>query len=162
MPCWPIYVCMQNGTADKIKNVVPANFALEDIIAAKDALWNACDITVIGEKKRRRDGQHKKEGDSHTNDIINALQILDARDMMPDIVISFKDLGTIPRSHPEELNDISLADRLNQLETKLSSVIDTVDTCVASNLALKEEFVELKQHKGTRATYASIACGGSV
>ena len=89
---------------------------------------------------------------------------------MPNIVIDFLSLSLIPRSHPEELNNISLCDRLNRLEERLKRVEaderpnyelvkiervednmrtmqETIDRVVAENIVIKE----------SSKTYATIA-----
>lgn len=146
---------MQKGTAEKIKSVVTAHFVIEDIIAAKEDLWRAGDTEIIGERKRRRDGSLKTEKYSHVDDIVSAIYLLDAADKMPDIVLSATDLGKIPRSHPEELNDISLADRLNTIEEQMTSLRQIVDGNVSSNHSLKRQILELQMKPSV--SFANVA-----
>ena len=70
---------------------------------------------------------------------INACSHLDKHDCLPNIVISALTLNTIPRSHPEELNNITLVDRLNRLESKMSCMQITLDSLIAENLTLKDK-----------------------
>jgi len=154
-----IIFSMQSGTAEKIRSVVQATFTIDDIIISKDMLWAAADLSVIGDRKRRRDGPNKSEKDSHTNDIITALYQLDAAGETPHIVLSAKDLGCIPRSHPEELNDISMADRLNRMEDRLTSLTQVVDHTVATNLILKDQINTL-QHT-SRESYAGVVASNT-
>ena len=44
------------------------------------------------------------------------------------VVIDAYSMGQIPRSHPEELNNISLLDRLNRLEQRMSGLQEGVST----------------------------------
>ena len=69
-------------------------------------------------------------------DILSALVKLDKANKTPHIVISAYSLGSIPRSHPKELNNISLLDHLNQLEKHMSNMQSNIDNVVAQNLAL--------------------------
>ena len=55
----------------------------------------------------------------------------------------------IPRSHPEELNNVSLVDRLNRLEKKQSDMQELLDRTVCENLLIKE-----KVEKIPTSTYA--------
>ena len=48
--------------------------------------------------------------------IMHALTAPDKENKLPIDVTDCMSLSVIPRSHPEELNDISLCDRLNKLE----------------------------------------------
>ena len=74
---------------------------------------------------------------------------------MPRILIDAKHLVKIPRSHPEELNDVSLFDRLNQLEERMTNHGKTLNSYIAQNIALKELFMELT--KKDVPTYADVA-----
>ena len=68
--------------------------------------------------------------------------------LLPLIVVDYMSLGIIPRSHQEELNDISLCDRLNKLESRMNNMLKTVDSSVAMNL-------NLQQKMDTFASYSS-------
>ena len=136
---------MQSGTAEKITSVVRAHFTIDDVIIAKDKLWDAADQSIIGPRKRRRDGTIKSEKHSHTEDVVTALYQLDAADKMPHITLSAMDLGCIPRSHPEELNEISMADRLNRMEERLSALTEVVDRTVGINMTLKDQMNAIQQ-----------------
>ena len=70
---------------------------------------------------------------------MTALTKLDKAEQMPLFVIDYFSLATIPKSHPEELNNISLCDRLNQLEQKLSNMQLSVDGVIADNFSLHEK-----------------------
>lgn len=140
-----ILYSMQSGTAEKIKSIVRTHFAIDDIIIAKDKLWDAADQSIIGPRKRRRDGTIKSEKHSHAEDVVTALYQLDAADNMPDITLNAMDLGCIPRSHPEELNEISMADRLNRMEERLSALTEVVDRTVGINLTLKDQMDAIQQ-----------------
>ena len=59
---------------------------------------------------------------------------------LPVVLIDSRDLAVIPRSHPEELNNMSLVDRLNRLEARLSGVQEVLDKTVAENLYLRDKF----------------------
>ena len=53
---------------------------------------------------------------------ISSKSKLDKVKEMPTFAIDYLSLLTIPRSLPEELNDITLCDRLNQLEQKVTNL----------------------------------------
>jgi len=125
---------LQRGTVDKIKRAVMSHFSSSDILGAKESLWQNCDNNIIGHMKSRRDGQTKSEIQSNIDDILKALQKLDATNNTPVIVLSASDIGRIPRSCPEELNSISVIDRLNCLEDKVDSLCNVIDHTVACNI----------------------------
>ena len=61
-------------------------------------------------------------------------------------VIDTSSLGIIPRAHPEELNNISLCDRLNRLEARMQSMQVTMDNSIAKNLQLEEKIVGMNSY----------------
>ena len=70
---------------------------------------------------------------------------------MPCFVIDAYSLHTIPRSHPEELCDISLVDRLNRLEKQVTTLQEALDFIVCENISLKE-----KINANPQALYSTV------
>lgn len=129
---------LQSATCEHVRRAVLGHFTNEQIVAAKDALWTKCDHQIIGDKPRRRDSLSRPEKEAHLQDILTALGKLDKAAKVPAVAILAEDLHLIPRSHPEELNDISLADRLNRLEHKISCLSEVVDRTMSENIVIKE------------------------
>ena len=71
-------------------------------------------------------------------------------------------LHTIPRSHPKELNNISLVDRLNQLKSQSQAMQEVLDRVVAENISLKEQILNLSSYSSrTKATHTTFTEAGS-
>lgn len=81
----------------------------------------------------------RTEQEAHICDIMAALGKLEKVNKVPVIAVEATNLGVIPRSHPEELNNISLVDRLNRLEQKIANVLEILDHTVAENMLIKEK-----------------------
>ena len=114
---------LQSGTVENVKLAMVGHFTTEQISEAKDALWAHCNNDIIGKKQRRNDSNSRSVGESHILDIITAWGKLENKDCLPTVVINTLSLGIIPRSHPEELNNITLLDRLNKIvHVKLSKL----------------------------------------
>jgi hypothetical protein len=145
-----IVFSLQGGTVEKVKNAVLGFFSNEQIQAAKDCLWEKGDKATIGEKQRRKDSAARTEKEANVLDIISALSKLDEKDQMPCIAIDAYSLHVIPRSHPEELCDISLVDRLNRIEKRMSTMQEILDTVVCENISLKEKEIH------TRPLYSAV------
>ena len=75
-------------------------------------------------------------------------------------VISAFSLDAIPRSHPEELNNISLLDRLNQMEQCMSNMQTSIDNLVAQNLMLQDQVKDVTSYAAKVKSPAtnSIVC----
>ena len=143
-----IVFSMQSGSLENIRNATLGFFTETDINMAKDDLWVHCGTKIIGEKKKRKETAVRSVKEANVTDIINACVQLDKSDCVPHIVISAKSLNCIPRSHLEELNNITLVDRLNRLEGRMLNMQTTLDGIVAENIVLKE-------HIANSTTYAS-------
>ena len=134
-----ILFSLQSGSVDKVKLAVIGYFTDQQIHDAKESLWAHCGPSVIGKKQQRRNNNSRSIKEANTLDIINALNALDKENKLPIIVVDYMSLGIIPRSHPEELSDISLCDRLNKLESRMNSMLKAVDSSVAMNLDLQQK-----------------------
>lgn len=144
---------LQSGTQDNVKAAVLGHFTADQILDAKIALWDGSAMDIIGPMARRKDSTVRSEKEAHCQDILIALSKLDKADCLPTIAIDALSLGIIPRSHPEELNNISLVDRLNRMEAKLTKMQELLDRTVAENLVIKEK-IEY------RPDYASVVVNG--
>ena len=86
----------------------------------------------------------KPKHEFELDDILDALNTLDQKSKMPNISISAYDLHYIPRSHPEELNSISVVDRLNQMENRLEKMQIVLDSNMSENMELKDRVSSLE------------------
>ncbi len=138
-----IVFAMDSGTMTNVRNAVLGHFTLEQVIQAKHALWDSCGSDTLGEQHlNRRDGPTRTGLEAHVSDILNALSSLDGSDSSPRFLIAADDLRHIPRSHPEELNSISLVDRLNRLEHRCQSMQTLMDKQLGSDLKYRVEKLE--------------------
>ena len=137
-----------SGSSANVKAAVLSYFTPEQISQAKDTMWDKCDNNVIGIPPRR-EGAVKSKVESNIQDIFSAIHKLDSKDELPNICVAARDLANIPRSHPEELNNISLVDRLNTLKQRLTKFQEILDRTVCQNMELKDKVSSLTP------TYAS-------
>ena len=158
-----IVFSMQSGTVNNIRNAVLGKFSETQILEAKNALWEHCGNKIIGEKSRRIRSTARSAADAHLHDILTAWNKLDEADECPMLVLNAHSLHTIPRSHPEELNNISLFDRLNQLESRSQAMQEVLDRIVAENILLKEQVLNLSSYSSrTKATDTTFTEAGSI
>ncbi len=136
---------LQGSKGYNVRRAVLGKFNAEHILVAKRKLWDYCGEEKLGEFQRQKDSSGRSVKEAHLGDIMQALSKLDNEDDSPTIAIDALSLGTIPRSSPEELNDISVADRMNKLEDKMESVLSLLDHYVEENGKLKAQVNELSQ-----------------
>lgn len=116
-----------NSQTENIRRAVIGFFSAEAIMEAKQALWDKCEHDIGEPLTRRRDSSSRTECEANFSDVINALKTLDGKGKSPKITIDARDLVNIPRSPPEEINKISIVDRLTQLETHFRKLEDNVE-----------------------------------
>ena len=133
-----IVFSLQSGSIENVKNAVLGHFTEEQISLAKDILWSHCDSKIIGLRPKRKDSPSRSVREADVMDILQAWAKLETSDNLPMVAISAFSLGVIPRSHPEELNNISLLDRLNRMEKRMSNMQTGLDEVVAQNLDLRD------------------------
>ena len=109
---------------DNIAEVLARHFSLEEITSAKDLLKDNYGHVVGHILKERRNTQNKVKCISFSEDIVNALQELDAKSIETNFVA--KNLGRLPRHDPKDLDPyavmemvLSLGDRLKQVEDSM-------------------------------------------
>ena len=121
-------------------------FSCEEIPRAKDSLWSFCGPDIVREKLKKKDSPSRSCAEANMLDIFSAWSKLDKVDSIPTVAICALSLGMIPRSHAEELNSMTLADRLNRLEEKMNNIQSNMDEMVTQNLTLKDEIGEVNSY----------------
>ena len=134
-----ISFAMQNSSIENIKQVVLGHFTSSDVISSKDLLWDSCDISVIGEKLKRKGTQVRSEKEANLHDVFSALTKLDKQDKMPKFAVLGTDLNKIPKFNPEEIMPTSVVERLSTLESKFCHMQDTLDRCLCENMTLNDK-----------------------
>ena len=137
---------LQSGTVDNVKLAAIGYFTDDQIGEAKDALWNHCGSEIIGNKPKRKESQSRSVREAHIMDILTAWAKLESCDKLPTVVINAIDLCKIPNSHPEELNNITLIDCLNRMETHMSQMQAGLDEVVARNLMFNDKLNEMSSY----------------
>ena len=139
-PCWTNLVyALQNSTSELVHMAVTGHFTAGEIADAKHALWSLCGGDVIGVYMPRRwESSNRPLAKENTHIIITALGKLDKAEILSNVMIDAYNLGKIPRWHPGELNQVSLADRMLRLENRVTGLQEVVDRHAAENIVTKE------------------------
>ena len=133
---------------------------MADISEAKQELWRCYGGDVIGsDMPRRRESAARPLEEANTQDIKTALCKLDKARQLPNIMVDAFSLDKIPRWHPEEQNQICLADRMLRLENRVTRLQETMDNNMAENMVLKEKMDCMKERDNT---YADMVKGQSL
>jgi hypothetical protein len=140
---------LQTGTIENVRNATVGFFTPEKIKISKRKLWNeALAISdVIGNWQTRKASSVRSE-EANVMDIISAFRKLDKCGKTPTIVISALRLHEIPRSPPEDLNNISMVDRILDLECKVNNMKEQLSKNILNVEKLNDKVSE------TPITYA--------
>ena len=106
---------IHNSCVNNIKKMISSFYGLEEIIASKKMLWSLCSDSLESYTERKTSDK-RSSADAHINDIFDALLKLDIISKVPSFVA--KNIDKLPDRQPEELNMISIINRLAKLEQK--------------------------------------------
>ena len=113
---------MDVGVPSLIKKAVLGFYTEKEISLAKELLFKKCDPFIIGSFKRRITTSSRTDMEANVEDIIEVLKHLDGNQSRPIFAVSSNFLNRCPKSSPEELNDISVVDRVSQLENTVQTL----------------------------------------
>ena len=105
-------------------------FGRSNIKDAKKVLYKECFSGVPKPKRVSTESRTASEAD--IADIISMLRILDAQDCQPAFAVPSTSLGSLPRSRPEELLSISMAERICSLEEQFEQMKELTDGLILS------------------------------
>ena len=112
----------KTSTARNIKTVITVKFTPHQIKNAIEKMWDHCDTGVIGDFQERKDGRTRTATEAYVDDLLNAFAKLDDGGSLPTIVVNADELHLVPRIHPEEIDLVSMAERLTDVEQALQSM----------------------------------------
>ena len=149
-----IVYALQKGPPAKIKDVITQHFTSSEIKEAKGELWRVCQEDLETEKNHRTTRERTAEM-ANVEDIIEAILKLDSDSKLPRVMVAAEDLHKIPRPAPEELNDISVSERLDRLELKNVDIQEKLNDCLADNKILKS-ILKRNSTGGTEIIHSSM------
>ena len=147
---------LSNSSTESVVKAMSGYYTLDEAMEAKICLWNKY-AECLGDPKSRRDSCQRSELVAHIRDILDALKILDENRVETVIVTDAQGLSRLPKSMPEELNNICVVDRLGKLEERLASLEDTVSQNRVDSLQLKDSVAAMKA--GSQQSFAEAVRG---
>lgn len=110
----------KTGTARNIKTVLQVKFTIDQLKNAIGKLWDCRGTDMLGEIPERKDSKTRTAKEAYTDDLLNAFNALDECNDLPSFVVSANELHLVPRIHPEEIEMVSMAERLGAVEQTLA------------------------------------------
>ena len=114
---------LNTSTSQAVKAVCKEFYCLEEILRAKDVLWEAADNAIIGKMKNRRDSSRGDQMEKSVEDLISSITKLISVDSLPKFAVGPNELARIPKIAPHETLSINMCQRLRQLEEEMGMVM---------------------------------------
>ena len=105
------YTKVGSCTPDNIKKIILSHFDEEEIWKAKSLLWRNVKEGVLRKLEKRNDTRQRTAKYANACDIVQAFQDMDKKSYY-NIVCLAADINKIPREHPENLDELSILDRI--------------------------------------------------
>jgi len=115
------------SSQDSMKKTLRAFYDDEEIHKAKECLWISYGEELLGKTPKRQGSAQKSTKDFEIDDIIKAVEVIDRKKMM-NIKVMFcaVNIARVPIFKPEEVDMISVLDRLAVIEQQVGAVMQDV------------------------------------
>ena len=143
---------MSTATPDNLRELLASHFTLDEIIKAKELLWDQCVMLKDDQPKRQKSNQ-RSVNIAHVVDIVDAMYKADAADKLPNFGVEPQGIPRLPRLNPEKLNVVAIDQRIADLEERnhVLEIQSSVDRTKYLMCTDRLEHVEsiLQQHTNT-------------
>lgn len=118
-----IAAARNSGCHQNISIIVMDKFSPDQLITAKEALWkHDQDGSLLGDMPKRMNSKKRVSIVANLEDIMEAFAKLDECSTLPSFAVMSEDLLRIPRVFAEDINIVSMADRIGRLEDSLRTL----------------------------------------
>ena len=113
-----------SSTAAHIKTVSLARFTPKQVATSKTVLWQSLPVQqCLGKVPDRKGGKKRTVVEADIADLFEAFKKLDDADQLPKFGVLSGDLHFIPRIQAEDIDIVSLAERLLEVEETLKTLV---------------------------------------
>ncbi|ELU06733.1 hypothetical protein CAPTEDRAFT_209107 [Capitella teleta] len=112
-----------SATSAHIRTVTLFGFTPDQVLVAKNLLWGV-NIAArhLGENPKRVTRQARTASEAHLSDVLEALRKLDNANQLPRIAVYASDLHLVSRVRAGDIDVVSLAERLQDVESALQDL----------------------------------------
>ena len=112
---------------NNVKNITVNFYTDDEIIAAKRVLWSENNKPFLAKYADRRNTNLRTGAEANIDDIFTALSALDKlEDVDKKTQYAAHNLSRLPSENPEDLNKVSMLQRLNALERRFKSLENNI------------------------------------
>ena len=126
---------LHRSSTENIKKSIASFYSEEEILQAKNKLWEACG-TSLGKFQDRHNSSSRSAASQHIADILSSLKKLDESSEMPKFAAL--QYERIPKMEPEDCNIAYMAQRITKMESVMQS-FETLLTELRVGLSQVEE-----------------------
>lgn len=148
---------LENSSAGHVKNVCCQHFSSDEIVRARDTLWEEVDEAFLPKMVRRHNLNTMKGIELTVADIIAAFSKMESEGCSPQFMLNYGDIGRLPLSKPSETCSVSMCDRLIKLEARLEATENMVAIQQGKVADVREELDRMSKEP---YSYADICSGG--
>ena len=146
---------LENSSVSHVKTVCCQHFSSDEVVKARDTLWETVDETFLPRMIRRHSITTMKGVELTISDIIAAFNNMATAGCFPHFTVYYEDIGRLPLSKPTETCAVSMCDRLAKLEERLEATEDMVVKEQGKVAALKNQLDQMN-----KKSYAEASSGG--
>ena len=122
---------LNSGSVDSTVKAALSCFPRDVIEAAKDILYAECCTST---RPKRIDSETRTATEADLYDIVSVMRNLDSIPDPPIFAVPSTKLASLPRSRPEELLSISIAERMSVIEEQYAKLKDLTDSLILNKL----------------------------
>ena len=143
---------MSTATPDNLRELLASHFTLDEIIKAKELLWDQC-VMLKDDPPKRQNPNQRSVNIAHVVDIVDAMYKADAADKLPNFVVEPQGIPRLPRLNPEKPNVVAIDQRIADLEERnhvleIQSLVDRIKYLMCIDRLEHVESI-LQQHTNT-------------
>ena len=116
-----------HSTAQDMKAACKSFYTLKEVVDAKDLLWEVGDADILGQNIKRQDSHKGNKLDKVLDDVVVGINKLSVANKLPVFTVDIHGLSRIPKAAPHEALPISICERMNALEEKMSALMNLVN-----------------------------------
>ncbi len=134
-----------DSSKDHLEMVISGQFSVDLVDQARSTLVREFGHLCLfhGDmQKKRQSSCNRSEVMAMVGDIVKALELLEQNHV--GAVFVAKDWSKVPKVHPEQVTDLSMADKVAQIEAKLQMYEQTMSQLRGETLATKDRITSLE------------------
>ena len=149
---------IHKSTRENIRNVLIRFFNAETIINAKTLLWEKCQ-GILGPIDVRRSSNIRTAKEADVTDLINGFDKINKSPFDVPVFVAV-DFENLPRFPPEDIEHMSILDRLSKIEQRMSMVectsVNNSDSLSAMQTIVQQGLLDIDK-KTTNTTASSYS-----